>query len=80
MNEERGRAKVCAQMSAAALDHIKERGRLEGFEIGRDERLALMKAAMQQNLVMWNRTERKYELTTNGHKRRTEYRRKIARV
>jgi len=37
-----------------------------------------VKAAIEQGLVVWNKTADKYELTTFGHKRLEEYRHKIA--
>jgi len=37
-----------------------------------------MKAMFEQGLVVWNKTARKYELTTSGRQCLAEYRKKIA--
>ncbi len=37
-----------------------------------------MKAALEQGLIVWNKSVGKYELTGFGHKHLEEYRHKIA--
>ncbi len=61
-----------------ALEHIEKRGSLLRFAPNRLERLGLMKAMFEQGLVVWNKTARKYELTTSGRQCLAEYRKKIA--
>jgi hypothetical protein len=65
-------------MSAAMLEHIEERGSLKGFPAPRREKLTLVKAAIEQGLIVWNKTTDKYELTTFGYRRLEEHRHKIA--
>ena len=78
MSAERGTQKARPQMSRTVREHMEERGGLLGFATTRQERLALMKAALRQGLMVWNITRGKYERTTFGHKRLEEYRHKIA--
>ena len=51
---------------------------LQGFLAPRQYKLALMNAAVEQGLVVWNKTVDEYELLAFGHKRLEEYRHKIA--
>jgi len=78
MSTERGRKKPRAEVSGAVLGHIEERGRLHGFTVPRRDRLLLMKSALEQGLIVWNKSVGKYELTGFGHKHLEEYRHKIA--
>jgi len=78
MSTERGRKKPRAEVSGAVLGHIEERGRLHGFAVPRGDRLLLMEAALEQGLIVWNKSVGNYELTGLGHKRPEEYRHKIA--
>lgn len=53
---------------AAAIEHIKAHGNLDGFPAGRGERLALVSTAGRQGLIAWNRSRARYELTSRGHR------------
>jgi hypothetical protein len=53
---------------AAAIEHIKAHGNLDGFPAGRGERLALVSTAGRQGLIGWNRSRARYELTSRGHR------------
>ena len=48
------------------------------FPAPRQYKLALMNAAVERGLVVWNKMLDKYELLGFGHKRLKEYRHKIA--
>ena len=56
MSAERGTQKARPQMSRTVREHMEERGGLLGFATTRQERLALMKAALRQGLMVWNIT------------------------
>jgi hypothetical protein len=51
----------------AAMEHIKAYGNLDGFPARRGERLALVTTAGKQDLLVWNRSRGRYELTSRGH-------------
>jgi hypothetical protein len=73
-----GRSKGRPEMSAAVLEHVVRHGRLQGFPAAPREKLALIKLAIEQGLVEWNKTVGKYELTGGGQRRLEEYHHKIA--
>jgi hypothetical protein len=56
MSAERGRQKPRAEMSAAMLEHIEERGTLKGFPAPRGEKLTLMKVTTAEGVIVWNKT------------------------
>jgi hypothetical protein len=78
MSGQQGRQAAQAEMSSVVLDHIEKHGSFHRFQAPGQERLALMKVAVGQGLIVWNKVVGKYELTTVGHKRLAEYRHKIA--
>jgi hypothetical protein len=43
-------------MSTAMLEHIEERGSLQGFPAPRGEKLTLMKVAVAEGVTVWNKT------------------------
>jgi hypothetical protein len=53
--------------------YVGKNGRSFGFPAPRLERLAFVKAAIMQSLIVWNGTLGKFELTTQGHKRLAEH-------
>ena len=64
---------------AAAIEHIKAHGNLDGFPASRGERLALVSTAGRQGLIAWNRSRARYELTSRGH-RHVRFNRRAAGV
>ncbi len=78
MSEGRAKQEARAEMSHVVLEHIEQHGSFHGFRAPRQETLALMKAAVGQGLIVWNKPAGKYELTTFGHKRLAQHRHKIA--
>jgi hypothetical protein len=65
MRENRDTQEPAAPFSAA-LEHIENWGSLLWYAPDRAQRLRLMKALTEKGFVVWNATERKYELTTLG--------------
>jgi len=61
--------KTFSQTIARVLVHVRDRGGIQGFPGSRQERLAFMKAALEQGLIVWNRALLKYDLTNFGQKR-----------
>jgi hypothetical protein len=57
-----------------ALEHIEARGSLLLFAPNHAQRVRLMKAMTEIELVAWNATVKKYELTPFGRQRLAEYR------
>jgi hypothetical protein len=57
-----------------ALEHIEARGSLLLFAPDHAQRVRLMKAMTEIELVAWNATLKKYELTPFGRQRLAEYR------
>src|SRR5260370_14514426 len=49
---------------SAAMEHIQDRGNLDAFPGGQNERLALMLTASRQGLLTCDRTWERYELTS----------------
>ena len=66
MREKTDTQESLPEVLSGALEHIEERGSLLWFAPDRTRRLRLMKTMTEQGLVVWNRTVRKYELTTFG--------------
>jgi hypothetical protein len=61
--------KVFSRTIAAVLEHVRDHGGIQGFPGTRQERLAFMKAATEQGLIVWNKTLLKYDLTVVGQRR-----------
>jgi hypothetical protein len=53
----------------AVLQFIQERGNLQNFPASRQRRMALLKAALEHELIYWNSAHGKFELTQVGCKR-----------
>jgi hypothetical protein len=67
-----------AEASARLAGCRPKPGSLRVFPAPRQYKLALMNAAVERGLVVWNKMLDKYELLGFGHKRLKEYRHKIA--
>jgi hypothetical protein len=57
-----------------ALEHIEARGSLLLFAPDHAQRVRLMKVMTEIELVAWDATAKKYELTPHGRQRLAEYR------
>jgi hypothetical protein len=57
-------AQKLAEPILVALEHIESRGSLLSLVSDRAQRLSLMKALTDQNLVVWNAKAAKYQLTS----------------
>ena len=65
-----------AEIKYCHCSHIEERGSLKGFRLP-GGKLAPMQVAIEQGLVVWDKTADKYELAF-GHSILKSYRHKIA--
>jgi hypothetical protein len=63
------RHKAFSRTIVVVLEHVRDHGGIQGFPGSRQERLAFMKAATEQGLIVWNKALLKYDLTVFGHKR-----------
>jgi hypothetical protein len=53
----------------AAVQHVDQNGHLDDFPAAQTEKVALMRTAARQGLVIWNRARQRYELTSLGRQR-----------
>jgi hypothetical protein len=63
------RHQTFSRLITPVLEHVRDHGGIQGFPGGRQERLALMKAAQEQGLIVWNKAFLRYDLTTFGQRR-----------
>jgi hypothetical protein len=61
--------KTFSKTIAMVLEHVRDHGGIQGFPCSRQERLAFMKAATEQGLIVWNKALLKYDLTMFGQRR-----------
>jgi hypothetical protein len=78
MNTVQRRPKPRVEITAAVLEHIEKHGRLQVFSALPQERLALIKLAIEQGLIGWNKVVGEYELTAVGQRRLEDCLHKIA--
>ncbi len=78
MSEDQRGQKAREQVIVDVLGYIEKRGSFRGFLISHHKNQTLMKAAIEQNLIVWDKIGGRYDLTAVGRERLAEYRHKIA--
>jgi hypothetical protein len=67
-----------AQMCGVVLEYIETQGSFRGLLVPNQGKQKLVITAIEEGLIVWDKTLGKYDLTAAGRARLVEYRHKIA--